>query len=595
MQTNSPTSVIAKDLIPRFQKIDVDRNSSLPSPTSSGRDDVQKIMDCREVWEVGSLIKWQGRMFQSREALKALDKKIDELQQSLYSRDISVLLVVIANIKFDKGSTDVYRAILAKLAVLALKHIHGSTAKDVSMALHALSKHNISNKELFRKAAKHGLTIVDDLIPEGLSNMVIALSKMNAYSYEFFDRAARTAVATIGDFNAQSLCFMADAYARTKHHDPELSTAILQKALPFLDTFRPQELVTLIEAFANMGHPSEKLFERASTTILARINLFNDPCLLARIATSFARCGYKHREFWNAIAKTVIRSMDLFGARTLSQVLSAFFVQMDHFHPKLLRVAKAATISKMPTFDPTGIVVITQTFREIVKIDGSAVFSAAAQAAESILDDFHPDEIALLVGCFARTESFSGSSDSLFSKIASLLLSDPFEVSRWNSNNLVGLAEAFARGGLMNTKLVELIGTTIVARADMIPMDASKLQQLVTAFAGFETPPTSTLVWELLFRSFMEVDKSEIDLSLVIAVAKAIPFGQRKEILPDEIMKRILELSLEKGTESDIQEVFPIFSQFAQLGLNGRVMSHGKRSSDEMMLNSAIGDGVDKN
>jgi hypothetical protein len=138
---------------------------------------------------------------------------------------------------------------------------------------------------------------------------------------------------------------------------------------------------------------------------------------------------------------------------------------------------------------------------------------------------------------------------------------------------------AFAKGGVTNSKLLEVIGRTIMERGDIFPPYVARhtiIQRLLTAFAGYETR-SAVVVMELVFREFMSLDKSVIEFSLVMEIAKALPYGQRHEILPYGIFKRISDIALAEGNEA---EVSSLFRCYAQLGFEGLLVS-SKRGGSE--------------
>jgi len=415
------------------------------------------------------------------------------------------------------------------------------------------------------------MLVMDDFNPEGLSNMLLALAKMNCYSFEFFDRAAKAAISIMndedfkGDFNSQSLCFVADAFSRTKHYDAELFSAMLQKSIPFLDTFRPQDLVVLIQAFANSGHDCKELFDATSKVIIEKVKFFNTGSL-SRVAISFAQCGCKKPAVLDAIAEKELPFLHTLEAKYLSQLVSAF-VEMNHYHEDLFDAATIVALTRMPAYEPSELVTITLAFSKM-KGGVDAVFTAAAEAAELILDDFTPKEIGKLMDAFSKMGSFSESTDHLFCTIASRMLKSRSDMARWESKSLMAVAVAFAQGGVTNTNLMEEIGKILLKRADIFPAaDATRIQRLITAFAGYETP-SAVMIMEFVFREFMSLDK--IDSSLIADIAMALPFGQRNDILPFGILKRISDVALTTGTK---EEVFIIFEQFSKLGFDG-IESH---------------------
>mmetsp|Transcript_11410 Transcript_11410/g.27560 ORF Transcript_11410/g.27560 Transcript_11410/m.27560 type:complete len:398 (+) Transcript_11410:3149-4342(+) len=356
-------------------------------------------------------------------------------------------------------------------------------------------------------------------------------------------------------------------------------SAMSKKAIPFLDTFRPQDLYLLIDAFANTGHDCEDLFDEASKIVIQKVEYFTTGSL-CRFAGSFAMCGYKNPDVLDVIAEKEILFLHTLDPQPLSQLLLAF-VAMDHVHESLFQTAKAAVIRRMPSYDPVELITITSAFSNVNNFDMNDVFTTAAEAAELILDYFHPQEVAKLMEIFSRMDSFSESSDHLFCMIASRILSNPSEVARWDSRDLVDVAVAFAKGGVRNTKLLEVIGRTILDRGVLFPpmnattpatrpaTTATTVQRLLTAFAGYETQ-SAVVVMEFLFVEFMSLDKTEIEFSLVMDIAEALPNGQRNEILPHGIFQKISDIALAEGTET---EVCVIFQKFAQLGFEEVMVS----------------------
>ncbi|KAL3944278.1 MAG: hypothetical protein SGBAC_001623 [Bacillariaceae sp.] len=609
MQFHSPTNTqpeLTRKVTPspKLRKIQIDNDSprDVKQFVGKGKDYVQLIQDCKSTREFGKLMKWNGKIFRSATCLSAVLRKLDEIKLDFCSRDVAILLNVFANSRSASEVTGLYRAILTSLADVALATLHEANAKDVSMTLHALVKRNIRNTQLFQEAAERGIAIMDDFNPEGLSNMLEALAVTKSYSYEFFDRAAKAAISMMfnDDFNSQSICFVADAFARTKHYDAELFAAMAKKAIPFLDTFRPQDLVLLIDAFANSEHEDcDDLFDEASETIADKIHYFNTEGLV-RLVRSFAKAGYEKSFILDAIAEKEIQFLHTLDARPLSQLLLAF-VDMHYIHEELFQTAMAAVTHRMPSYDPAELITMASTFSKVKRFSGVyALFAAAAEAAELILDSFQPREVAKLMAIFARMEAFSESSDHLFCMIASLIISDSNDPSldRWDSRYLVDVAVAFAKGGVTNSNLLEVIGRTIVERGDLFPRTASTtkpttLQRLLIAFCEYETP-SAVLVMELLFREFMSLDssevESEIEISLVMDIAKALPFGQRNDILPYGILKQISDIALTKGTK---EEVFTIFQIFYKLGLEEMVVPSKKPRSGAR--GSSKDDDKDKN
>jgi hypothetical protein len=280
---------------------------------------------------------------------------------------------------------------------------------------------------------------------------------------------------------------------------------------------------------------------------------------------AFAKMDHPNRELFDEVAKAAISIKKAFNAQDLAMTVNAF-AKMDHQSSNLFHEVAAAAISIIHTFNAKQLAMTVNAFAKL-NVRHNTLFEEVARAANPILDTFASLDIASLVSSFSKARAHTEFSDSLFAEVAAMIITDAALLSNWEENHLVEVAYGFMQAGLINTEFANKIGSEVVNRGEQVFLDERQLGKLAAAFDKYETL-SSKRVLEFAFRGINITSPRETGLQTVTDLANAIPIGQRLGVLPLGFLEYIVNLAIEKSSESRPEDVRDILLSFSRVDLD---------------------------
>jgi hypothetical protein len=562
---------------------------------------IQQINACSNCKLLASIVRNTRKLFHSEETVEVLQKKVSALKPKMKNSDIAGLLNVLSKARVPDSTSQMHLFMMSTLAEVASRKIHCFSARDISVTLNSLAKQQIRNDALFQQAGEAAIPLARKFTSQGLANTVHAFAKMGLYSSKLFDMVARAAVPIIDTFNAQALSIMVHAFGKTGHMDGGLFAKVAKAAIPIIDTFQAQELAMTVNAFAKMGHHNPELYALIAKAAVCIIHTFKAQ-ELANTATAFAKMDHPNPELFDEVAKAAILIKSSFNAQDLAMTVNAFakmdhqssnlfhevaaaaisiihtfnakqlamtvnaFAKMDHQSSNLFHEVAAAAISIIHTFNAKQLAMTVNAFAKL-NVRHNTLFEEVARAANPILDTFASLDIASLVSSFSKARAHTEFSDSLFAEVAAMIITDAALLSNWEENHLVEVAYGFMQAGLINTEFANKIGSEVVNRGEQVFLDERQLGKLAAAFDKYETL-SSKRVLEFAFRGINITSPRETGLQTVTDLANAIPIGQRLGVLPLGFLEYIVNLAIEKSSESRPEDVRDILLSFSRVDLD---------------------------
>jgi hypothetical protein len=525
---------------------------------------IQQINACSNCKLLASIVRNTRKLFHSEETVEVLQKKVSALKPKMKNSDIAGLLNVLSKARVPDSTSQMHLFMMSTLAEVASRKIHCFSARDISVTLNSLAKQQIRNDALFQRAGEAAIPLARKFTSQGLANTVHAFAKMGLYSSKLFDMVARAAIPIIDTFNAQAVSIMVHAFGKTGHMDGGLFAKVAKAAIPIIDTFQAQELAMTVNAFAKMGHHNPELYALIAKAAVCIIHTFKAQ-ELANTATAFAKMDHPNPELFDEVAKAAILIKSSFNAQDLAMTVNAF-AKMDHQSSNLFHEVAAAAISIIHTFNAKQLAMTVNAFAKL-NVRHNTLFEEVARAANPILDTFASLDIASLVSSFSKARAHTEFSDSLFAEVAAMIITDAALLSNWEENHLVEVAYGFMQAGLINTEFANKIGSEVVNRGEQVFLDERQLGKLAAAFDKYETL-SSKRVLEFAFRGINITSPRETGLQTVTDLANAIPIGQRLGVLPLGFLEYIVNLAIEKSSESRPEDVRDILLSFSRVDLD---------------------------
>lgn len=358
------------------------------------------------------------------------------------------------------------RRIIAQTVDILMDPTRKSTARDVAKTQWAMGRLKHSDRNVQEKLAQEVLRHLDELQPQGLSNVLWSYAYIGAPNGHVLQAVISEFRVKMLDCDPQALGNVSWSLAKLLVINVPLLAEIAHEAIKKARGFDPQGLANLAWAFATVLQEDAPLFECIGD-VLAEDPSRWQPQNLANLLWAYAKLLVTHQRLLDAVAEETVATVDNWNHQGLANVTWAYAklgcMQYRRFFDRI----STAVMQKISTFTPQNTVNIAWAYSKL-GLGKADLMDAIAQDAIAKSHDFTPQHCSNTAWAFGNAGILN---DCLMESLA-----DAAErrVAEFNGQDLANVVWACAKLVWAHAALLETLARDVMAKAgDFSPQNVA--------------------------------------------------------------------------------------------------------------------------